>query len=144
MELLYVVVFAAGILTVLYQLADFAFLPSVVDRAQLVDANGKIAASQSANEIGGRGLGGLLIQAISAPVAVAVNAVAFLVSALSLRRIRSTHRTRTRPPRRQHPGRHGARSSRVSGPRFTTATSGRCSARRPRSTCSTRCSSSAC
>ena len=90
MELLYGVVFAAGVLTVLYQLADFAFLPSVVDHAHLVDANGKIAASQSANEVGGRGLGGLLIEAISAPVAVAVNAVAFLVSALSLRRIEAS------------------------------------------------------
>jgi MFS family permease len=88
-ELLYVIVFLAGILTVLYQVADFAFLPSVVDRNQLVDANGKISASQSANEIGGRGFGGLLIQAISAPVAVAVNAVAFLASALSLRRIKT-------------------------------------------------------
>jgi predicted MFS family arabinose efflux permease len=86
-ELLYVIVFAAAILTVLYQIADFAFLPSVVEQHQLVDANGKIAASQSANEIGGRGLGGLLIQAISAPVAVAVNAVAFLGSAISLSRI---------------------------------------------------------
>jgi len=87
-ELLYVVVFAAGLLTVLYQIADFSFLPSVVHERQLVDANGKISASQSANEIGGRGLGGLLIEAISAPVAVAVNAVAFLASALSLRRLR--------------------------------------------------------
>jgi len=86
-ELLYVIVFAAATLTVLYQIADFAFLPSVVEQHQLVDANGKIAASQSANEIGGRGLGGLLIEAISAPVAVAVNAVAFLGSAISLRRI---------------------------------------------------------
>ena len=88
MELLYVVVFAAGILTVLYQIADFSLLPSVVRTDQLVDANGKIAASQSANEIGGRGLGGLLIQALTAPVGVAVNAVAFLCSALSLRGIR--------------------------------------------------------
>ena len=88
MELLYVVVFAAGILTVLYQIADFSLLPSVVRSDQLVDANGKIAASQSANEIGGRGLGGLLIQALTAPVGVAVNAVAFLCSALSLRGIR--------------------------------------------------------
>ena len=86
-ELLYVIVFASAMLTVLYQIADFAFLPSVVEQHQLVDANGKIAASQSANEIGGRGLGGLLIEAISAPVAVAVNAVAFLGSAISLRRI---------------------------------------------------------
>jgi Major Facilitator Superfamily len=88
-ELLYVIFFAAAVLTVLYQIADFAFLPSVVEQHQLVDANGKIAASQSANEIGGRGLGGLLIQAISAPVAVAVNAVAFLGSAISLRRIKA-------------------------------------------------------
>jgi Na+/melibiose symporter-like transporter len=55
--LLYVVVFAAGVLTVLYQIADFAFLPSIVAKEQLVDANGKISASQSANEIGGRGPG---------------------------------------------------------------------------------------
>jgi MFS family permease len=86
-ELLYAVVFAAGILTVLYQVADFAFLPEVVTRAQLVDANGKIAATQSANEIGGRGLGGVLIEALSAPFAVAINAVAYLLSALNLRRM---------------------------------------------------------
>ncbi len=98
MELLYVVVFAVGILTVLYQIADFAFLPSLVCIDQLVDANGKIAASQSANEIGGRGMGGLLIQAVSAPVAVAVNSVGFLVSALSLRRIKLDE-----PPALQQP-----------------------------------------
>ena len=87
-ELVYIAVFAAGVLTVLYQLSDFALLPSIVAPEQLVDANGKIAGTQAANEIGGRGLGGLLIEATSAPAAVAVNAVMFLVSALSLRRIR--------------------------------------------------------
>ena len=140
------VVFAAGILTVLYQIADFAFLPSVVDRHQLVDANGKIAASQSANEIGGRGLGGLLIQAISAPVAVAVNAVAFLVSALCLRRIKIHPADRGRGGRRGATTRtgvaRGRRGSAGRGPRPLRPR--RCSARRPRSTCSTRCSSSAC
>jgi MFS family permease len=84
-ELLYGVVFAAGILTVVYQVADFALLPSVVPADQLVDANGKLSASQSANEIGGRGLGGLLVDIVSAPAAVAVNAVSFLASAVSLR-----------------------------------------------------------
>ena len=86
--LLYPIVFAVGILTVLYQVADFAFLPSVVAAHQLVDANGKIAATSSANEIAGRGLGGLLVQAATAPVAIAITAVTFAVSALSLRRIR--------------------------------------------------------
>lgn len=103
---LYGVVFAAGILTVLYQIADFAFLPSVVHQQQLVEANGRLAASQSANEIGGRGLGGLLVQAISAPVAVAINAVAFLVSALSLRRIK-VDATADEPPTHSPPRRRG-------------------------------------
>ena len=88
MELVYVAVFATGVLTVLYQLSDFALLPSIVAPEQLVDANGRITGTQAANEVGGRGLGGLLIEATSAPAAVAVNAVTFLVSALSLRRIR--------------------------------------------------------
>ncbi|WP_116946963.1 MFS transporter [Jiangella endophytica] len=86
-ELLYVVMFLAGVLTVLYQVADFAFVPDVVTPRQLVDANGKLAAAQSANEIGARGFGGLLVQAASAPVAMLVNAVTYLVSALSLRGI---------------------------------------------------------
>lgn len=83
-ELLYVVMFLAGVLTVLYQVADFAFVPEVVTPHQLVDANGKLAAAQSANEIGARGFGGLLVQAASAPVAMLVNAVTYLVSAFSL------------------------------------------------------------
>lgn len=87
MELLYVVMFLAGVMTVLYQIADFAFVPEVVTPAQLVDANGKLAAAQSANEIGARGFGGLLVQAASAPVALLVNTVTYLVSALSLRGI---------------------------------------------------------
>ena len=88
MEILYVAVFGAGVLTALYQIADFSFMPSVVRAEQLPDANAKIVATQSAMEIGGRGLGGLLVQLLTAPVAVAVNAVTYLLSALSLSRIR--------------------------------------------------------
>lgn len=84
MPLLYVIVFAAGVLTVLYQMADFAFLPSAVSVHQLPDANAKIAATQSAMEISGRGFGGVLVQTLTAPVAVAVDAVTYLISAYSL------------------------------------------------------------
>ncbi|PZF85020.1 MFS transporter [Jiangella anatolica] len=83
-ELLYAVMFLAGVLTVLYQVADFALVPELVAPDQLVDANGKLAAAQSANEIGARGFGGLLVQAASAPVAMLVNALTYLVSALAL------------------------------------------------------------
>ncbi len=87
-ELLYGVVFMVGVLTVVYQIADFAFLPTVVPAEQLTDANAKMTATQSAAEISGRGLGGLLVQALTAPVAVAVNAVTYLLSAVSLSRVR--------------------------------------------------------
>ena len=90
MQGLYLVVFAAALLTVVFQVADFAVLPAVVAEDQLVDANGKLSATQSASEIGGRGVGGLLVQVLSAPAALVLNALGYLVSALSLSRIRLT------------------------------------------------------
>ena len=86
-EVVYLLVLAAGTLTVLYQLADFAFLPSIVASDQLVDANGKLSAAQSANEIAGKGVGGLIVGAFTAPLAVLMDAVTYLVSAASLARI---------------------------------------------------------
>ncbi|WBB67581.1 MFS transporter [Micromonospora sp. WMMD812] len=86
----YVIVFAAAVLTVVFQVADFAVLPTILAEDQLVDANGKLSATQSAAEIGGRGVGGVLVQALSAPVALLLNAVGYLVSAISLSRIRLT------------------------------------------------------
>ncbi|MGH8775643.1 MAG: MFS transporter [Jiangellaceae bacterium] len=94
MGALYAIVFAAGVLTVLYQLADFAFVPSVVPEHQLVDANGKLAAAQSANEIAGKGVGGIMVGTLTAPVAVLVDAVSYLVSAVNLWRVRTDE-----PPR---------------------------------------------
>lgn len=77
----------AGTLTVLFHTADFALLPRVVSRQQLTDANAKLSATGSAAEISGRGLGGLLVQAVTAPVAVLANAVGYLGSAVSLSRV---------------------------------------------------------
>jgi Na+/melibiose symporter-like transporter len=86
-EVLYLLVFGAGTLTVLYQLADFAFLPDIVPRRELIDANGKLSAAQSANEIAGKGVGGLIVAALTAPFAVVLDAATFLMSALCLARI---------------------------------------------------------
>ncbi|MGH8892096.1 MAG: MFS transporter [Actinomycetes bacterium] len=91
LAVLYAVVFAASVLTVLYEVASFAFLPTVVPAHQLVDANGKLTATASAGNIGGRGVGGLLVQALSAPVAVGAHGLAYLVSAAALSRIDNAH-----------------------------------------------------
>ncbi|UVI36631.1 MFS transporter [Brevibacterium spongiae] len=82
--------FAIGTMTVLYQLADFSFLPQFVPEDALVDANSKITATESAIETAGSGVGGLIVQAVTAPVAIAVNAVGYLASALLIGRLRVT------------------------------------------------------
>nr|WP_239062289.1 MFS transporter [Streptomyces sp. SID13031] len=99
MGLLCGVIFGAGVLTVLYQMSDFTFLPSVTTVHQLSDANAKIAATQSAMEIGGRGIGGVLVQSLTAPIAMAVDAVTYLLSAISLSRIKVDEQTPARTSR---------------------------------------------
>lgn len=79
---LYVVAFAMGILTVFFDVAYQAYLPSLVERDQLVDGNGKLQTSESAAQIGGPGLGGFLIGVLTAPVAVAADALSYFASAL--------------------------------------------------------------
>lgn len=77
--------FLLGAAAVLHTLADNSFLPHVVTREQLPDANAKVTATESAIDIGGSGVGGALVQAVTAPVAILINAVSRLISALLLR-----------------------------------------------------------
>jgi Na+/melibiose symporter-like transporter len=82
-ELLYVVAFLLGGVGVFYGLADGAFLPMLVGRAQLPQANSALATSSSAARVIGPGVAGLLVQWVTAPFAVLIDAVTFLISALS-------------------------------------------------------------
>ena len=86
-EYLYLVAFAVGILTVFFDLAYQAYLPSIVAAEQLTGANGRLVASASAAELGGPGIGGLLVQALTAPYALLADALSFLASTSSLLRI---------------------------------------------------------
>jgi Major Facilitator Superfamily len=89
MGYLYGVAFAVGALTVVFEVAYFAYLPALVGREQLVAANGRLQASESVASIAGPGLGGLLVQVLTAPLAIAGDACSFLVSVLSLGLIRA-------------------------------------------------------
>jgi len=89
-EQLYVVALVSGALAILFDTAYPAFVPSVVPREKLIEANSKLGASESLAEIGGQSLGGVLVQVFSAPLAVALDALSFLVSALALRGVRAT------------------------------------------------------
>jgi len=84
MEQLYVVAALVGAATVLFDLADRAFLPSLIDADDLMEGNTKLSVTQSTAEIGGPALAGLLFQWLTAPFAIAIDALTYLVSALFL------------------------------------------------------------
>ncbi|MCJ7456274.1 MFS transporter, partial [Candidatus Bathyarchaeota archaeon] len=67
-----------------FDVAYQSYLPSLVDRADLVEGNAKLEVSQSAAQVAGRALAGFLIRVIGAAKAIAVDAGAFLTSAVVL------------------------------------------------------------
>jgi MFS family permease len=85
---LYIAGFVTGTLTVFFDVSYQSYLPSLVDRTQLVDGNAKLEVSRSAAQIGGPGLGGLLVRAFTAPYAVLADAVSYVWSALFIFAIR--------------------------------------------------------
>jgi MFS family permease len=87
-EHLYLVAFLSGIFTVFYDVAEEAFLPSLIRREQLVEGNSKMAAMGSLVEITGPSIGGGLVQWLTAPVAIIADVLSFVVSALFLAFIR--------------------------------------------------------
>lgn len=95
MTQLYVVIALAGICTVFFDVAYQSYMPSLVERENLLEGNSKLAMSASVAEIAGPSLTGLLVQLITAPIAILFDAVSFLISAASVLLIR-------RPERRQH------------------------------------------
>jgi len=85
---LVVVAFLTSVLTAFHNVADTAYLPTVVEADQLVAANSALAASGSVAEFSAFSIGGFLVQILSAPIAIAVDAVSFVVSAAVLGTIR--------------------------------------------------------
>ena len=79
---LYVVGFLVGICTVFFDVAYQSYLPSLVERDQIVDGNSKLEISRSAAQVGGPGVGGGLVEIFTAPYAVLVDAISFLGSAV--------------------------------------------------------------
>jgi MFS family permease len=88
-EQLYVVVFLEGCLATLFSAAYPAYVPSLIGVDRVVEGNSKLATSSSLAEIGGPGLAGGLVQLIGAPLAILVDAISFVISAISLVLIRS-------------------------------------------------------
>ena len=88
MAQLYVVGFSVGVLTVFFDVAYQSYLPALVDRDRLVDGNAKLEISRSAAAVAGPPVGGGLVGLLTAPIAIVLDALSFLASAVFLFAIR--------------------------------------------------------
>jgi MFS family permease len=98
---LYAVGFLIGTFSVLFNVSASTLFISLVPRDRYVEASSIENGSRAASYVGGPSLGGLLVQAVSGPVALAVDAVSFVVSALTLLRIKPAE-PETEPVQRGH------------------------------------------
>lgn len=97
MAQLYLVAALVAAATTLFQIADSSYLPTLVGREHLVEGNARLGATESIAETAGPGIAGILIQLLTAPVAVVVDALSYLWSALLLGRIRAPETPSTAP-----------------------------------------------
>ena len=119
-----------GVAGVFSSVGEAAIVPQVVPKAGLVQANARLSATSTATSLGGQSVGGVLVAAVTAPLAIMVEAV---TSALSVHRPHQHHRrqrtsggvsTRAHRPAVGHEpnvdlGRHSARASRRRYARFS-------------------------
>lgn len=99
---LYMVALAAGTLSVVFDTSFQAYVPSLVERDRLVQANSSMQFSSSLASIGGPGTAGLLVGLLTAPYALVVDSFTFLVSAVSLLCIRKEESVRLDTKREEH------------------------------------------
>jgi MFS family permease len=85
---LYVVTFIQGIATVFFDVAYMSYVPGLVGREHVAEANAKLQATVSMAQVSGPSASGFLIGLLSAPVAFVANAATFVVSVVSLLAIR--------------------------------------------------------
>jgi MFS family permease len=81
---LYAVGFVTGVLTVFFDVAYQSYLPSLVERRQLAEGNSKLEISRSGAQLAGPGIGGVLVDLVSAPFAILADALSFVLSAVFL------------------------------------------------------------
>ncbi|MEU6409878.1 MFS transporter [Microbispora sp. NPDC046933] len=86
---MYAVALLNGLCTVFFDVAHQSYLPSIVGRGDLARGHGTLAANQSLSQLAGPGIGGWLVQALTAPIAVVADALSYAASALLLLGVRA-------------------------------------------------------
>ena len=99
-ELLFVVGFLCGVQNVVGGAAYQVLIAKMAGRSRLVEANAKIALGETSAALVGPGLAGGLIQLVTAPFAILIDALTFFASGFMLRRVRVPNDAPEPGPRR--------------------------------------------
>jgi MFS family permease len=100
----YLVALVVSILSIIFNVAYQSYLPALIGKEDLLEGNSKLSASAAVAEFGGFSIAGWLVQALTAPFAILIDAASFGISALSLGLIR-----RNEPPAPPPAGQPGLR-----------------------------------
>lgn len=87
--ILCIIQFLLASMAVLFELTYLSYVPSLVEKENLSGSNSKLEGSRAVAQMGGPGLGGILIQVFSAPVAIIIDVFSYLISTISLFAIRT-------------------------------------------------------
>src|SRR5687768_7608867 len=82
MPQLYLVGLITGVLTVFFDVAYQSYLPHLVGKEHLVEGNAKLEIVRAGSQVSGPTIAGYMIQLLSAPVAIVIDALSFLGSAV--------------------------------------------------------------
>jgi MFS family permease len=86
--MLYPIAFAVGVLSVFFDVAVQSYLPSLVPPERIVAANARLELSYSGSQLAGPGLGGVLVQLLTAPIAILFDSLSYVGSMTLLLLIR--------------------------------------------------------
>jgi predicted MFS family arabinose efflux permease len=95
--LLALVSFAVALGSQLFGATYNAFLPSVIPKDELLKSNAKVRGTTAIAEAGSFSLGGVIVGLIGAPLAVVIDAISYVMSALLIARV-PDHRSREFAP----------------------------------------------
>src|SRR6201984_3300749 len=88
LDVLYLAMFVMGSLKVVFEMAYQTYIPEIVEREKLVNANSKIMMSYALGQSAGPGLAGIMVELLGAPMAVLADSLGFFLCAGCLLRIR--------------------------------------------------------
>lgn len=95
-NVLYIVTLAAGVLTVFFEIGYQTYIPYLVDKSKLVQANSRLEATRSLSQAAGPTAAGAVISVVSAPFAVLGDSVGYAASGVSLWSIRKPEQMEAR------------------------------------------------